>query len=323
MNQRIRKTFFAILAVLVLLSPTIFAEPILAQTTIQTVRILADGTVDPASAPIQRFGDRYVLTSNINGVIIVERENIELDGAGYTLQGTYNGTRAEGWMIGQGPPQESDNTSLWTIGIDLYAATKPNNVTVKNVNIEGFYVGMYIYTKNNRVEGNSVNGNIIGVLLSGDSNTLDGNYIANNDEGLFLGINNPGDLPIEIVLTRNSFVDNKVQLSGCTCEEYNISEPVHAWDNGSIGNFWSDYNGTDKNGDGIGDSPYFIDLLNLDRYPLIQAYSTPALKPTTTSSPNRDFVAPIGEIGITIAVGATVIAAVAVLLRKRKRIENS
>ena len=320
MNQKIRKTSVAILAVLVILSPLVLAEPVLAQTAIQTVRILADGAVDPITAPIQRIGNSYFLTGNISGVIIIEKDNIVLDGAGFTLQGTYNGTREEGWMIGQGPPNASDNTSLWTIGIDLYAATKPNNVTVKNVNIKGFYVGMYIYTKNNRVESNSVTGNIIGVLLSGDSNTLEGNYIANNDEGLFLGINNPGDLPIEIVLTRNSFVDNKVQLSGCTCEEYNVSEPLHTWDDGSTGNFWSDYNGSDTNNDGIGDSPYFIDILNLDRYPLMQVYSAPVLTPTT--SPQDSVPAElILEIGITIAVALIAISA-ALLLKKRKKIEK-
>jgi hypothetical protein len=36
------------------------------------------------------------------------------------------------------------------------------------------------------------------------------------------------------------------------------------------GNYWSDYNGTDSNGDGIVDTPYIIDDKNVDHYPLMK-----------------------------------------------------
>jgi len=47
------------------------------------------------------------------------------------------------------------------------------------------------------------------------------------------------------------------------------------WDNGypSGGNYWSDYEGVDANGDGIGDTPYIIDDENQDNYPLMEPYS--------------------------------------------------
>ena len=42
------------------------------------------------------------------------------------------------------------------------------------------------------------------------------------------------------------------------------------WDNGvDAGNYWSDYEGEDVDGDGIGDSPYIIDEANQDNYPLM------------------------------------------------------
>jgi hypothetical protein len=55
-----------------------------------TIYIRADGSIDPPQAPIQRNGDIYTLTSNItsgNDGIIIERNNMTLDGAGYTVQG--------------------------------------------------------------------------------------------------------------------------------------------------------------------------------------------------------------------------------------------
>ncbi|MFX1325434.1 MAG: nitrous oxide reductase family maturation protein NosD, partial [Promethearchaeota archaeon] len=48
----------------------------------------------------------------------------------------------------------------------------------------------------------------------------------------------------------NAFVDN-----GDLARDDGLN---NTWDNGTIGNYWSDYNGLDANDDGIGDTPHFI-----------------------------------------------------------------
>jgi nitrous oxidase accessory protein NosD len=197
-----------------------------------------------------------------------------------------------------------------TIGIDMAVESKPNNLTVKNLNIKDFYIGVYLWTSNNTVIGSAVTDNIVGIMLSGDSNTITGNLIANNNEGVFFGVNNPGNEPLNIVLTHNSFVGNKVQFSGCFCEDYNLTEAVHTWDDGERGNFWSDYNGTDSNGDGIGDVPYVIDVLNQDRYPLMQSATTPP-----TPAPKT----PIEMITLAVALPIIAVAAVIAFTRRRKQ----
>lgn len=45
-------------------------------------------------------------------------------------------------------------------------------------------------------------------------------------------------------------------------------ELENTWDDGKEGNYWSHYNITDLDGDGIGDEPFIINTKNIDRYPL-------------------------------------------------------
>jgi parallel beta-helix repeat protein len=48
---------------------------------------------------------------------------------------------------------------------------------------------------------------------------------------------------------------------------------THVWSFGGEGNYWFDYNGTDADGDGIGDTPYTINEYNTDPYPLMTPYN--------------------------------------------------
>jgi len=41
------------------------------------------------------------------------------------------------------------------------------------------------------------------------------------------------------------------------------------WDNGTQGNYGSDYDGVDLDGDGIGDTPYMVPPNNRDNYPFM------------------------------------------------------
>jgi parallel beta-helix repeat protein len=75
----------------------------------------------------------------------------------------------------------------------------------------------------------------------------------------------------------NTFYHN--QFLGNSTEQVHIpsnaANTSNIWDNGypSGGNYWSDYNGTDANHDGIGDTPYIIDANNVDHYPLMTSWA--------------------------------------------------
>jgi len=274
----------------------------------RAIFIRPDGSVDPGTAPIERNGNTYTFTDDVYAPIIVDRDDVVIDGAGYTLYGTYNGTKTALPMIDLETDQDSSNGTQvpWSVGIDVAQEIR-HNLTVMNLNIKNFSIGIWVWTSNNTITGNAITENIIGILLSASENTIVENHIANNDQGIFFGANQPGNLPTKTFLSRNGFLDNIRHLSGCVCEEYNETEELHTWDDGQEGNYWCDYSGSDADEDGIGDVPYVIDALNRDRYPLMQNV---AALPTIAPKPPFEL--------IIVAVILSLIAAVALVAKHRK-----
>ncbi len=274
-------TVFLLVSVSLLLMP----KSLVGQESItrQTILIQSDGTIYPANVPIQISGNTYTLTQDIYDPILIEKSNIIFDGAGHSLIGPLNETQRKAeQVIGLGPGNET--IVPYIIGIDINDDV--SGVTIKGLTVYNFHIGAYIRSTGNTFKNNFVYDNIVGVLLSGSANSITQNYIANNEQGLFFGFEYEGgigNIPEDILISHNSFVGNDRQLSGCVCPEYNLSETRHSWDDDKEGNYWSDYDGTDENGDGIGDTAYVIDILNQDRYPLIEmpvSLSTPQQFPT-------------------------------------------
>ena len=256
----------------------------------ETIYVLADGSIQPSTAPISSVDNvTYKLTDNIAGnvpqssnAMVIERNNIIIDGAGYTVTGSGSG-----------------------YGITL---ADRSNVTVRKMTIKNFYYGILLsYSSDNVLSGNTVTANKEygialgsssdnsvsrnnitnnwdGILLdhSSSNNSLSGNNITNNQYGIYLfsssnynnvsGNNITANNEYGIVLdfsssnnsiSRNTIARNKYGIGlaissnntiyhnnfiNNTSHFYSVGGSTNVWDDGypSGGNYWSDYAGVDE-----------------------------------------------------------------------------
>jgi parallel beta-helix repeat protein len=128
--------------------------------------------------------------------------------------------------------------------------------------------GIFVWAGNsNIITQNQLTNNYEGIYIGYDSqaqqNVITGNNIENNSYGIVMSSANNN-------IYKNNFTNNTIQV-------YLYGEIVNVWDHDKRGNFWSDYNGTDADGDSVGDTPYVIDVNNQDNYPLKYPWGAPAV----------------------------------------------
>jgi parallel beta-helix repeat protein len=179
-----------------------------------------------------------------------------------------------------------------------------NKIAFNTINYNGYGLDL-MACDDNEIVGNNVNSNReVGMLLTGShSNTIRQNIVANNtvDGGIKL-VHSSYNLVTENNVTENSkwgirvlgeqqdnmiynnnFFNNKVgdglQVSMLGASSNTIANPSF-WDNGTSGNYWSDYltrypNATEIDNTGVGDTPFYINPNNIDHYPLMEPFDIP------------------------------------------------
>ncbi len=239
-----------------------------------------------------------------NSIIIKAWEGFMIQCGGSYTNITHNN------MVGTSTPSTPSHASSTIDGA--------NNVFYENVMTNAYQLRV-------TNDGNIIaNNNVTSITINGGSgNVVCANKITNGYRGLGVGghnnvyyanqVENNRDVSIEIIgvealvsnntIYHNNFVNNKQQFDTFSGNKANF------WDNGSEGNYWSDYNGTDANSDGIGDIPYLIEgkvyyttgeiLIGKDNYPLMAPfninsvvvtlpewnYTPPTPQPTRNSMP--------------------------------------
>jgi hypothetical protein len=170
--------------------------------------VRSNGEIEPPTLPIQRIDNRYILTDNIvNYTLEIQRSNIVLDGAGFTIQGVY------------------------ALKFDALTLSNINNVTIKNLKLNLFMNGIvlnntsHIDVTNNRIDaqtcvtidnvydsdisGNTFSGKGFCIQGQGTNNIINYNYIEGRAVGLILS--NGNNITNNLIKTP---VGTSIQLGG-------------------------------------------------------------------------------------------------------------
>jgi parallel beta-helix repeat protein len=180
--------------------------------------------------------------------------------------------------------------------------------SISGVNTEGL---MIRHSSNNAIMGNGVSatgvlggsyGNGLLLFSSSEKNVIQGNEISGFPRGISLFYSSDG----------NTITDNQVSSTSLEVAvvEDSASNTIYAnnflldtgrppydvggnqWDHAGQGNYWSDYQATDGDGDGVGDEPYVVAPGGSDRFPLMQPIAVGAappldLQPVTPTSESQ------------------------------------
>ena len=172
------------------------------------------------------------------------------------------------------------------------------NHVEKNTITNSRYCGVEIHNAgHNLILGNNITENKHGLELKlSSNNTLRYNNITGNNVAGILIVESSDNL-----VHQNNFVNNGLHISN--------DGSINTWAGDGKGNYWDNYNGTDIDNNGLGESPYLIDESNRDNHPLIKTTTDfqPEDTPTTpTASPSAT---PTKEPFPTLFILATAVIA--------------
>jgi nitrous oxidase accessory protein len=178
------------------------------------------------------------------------------------------------YIFGYGDSNVIKDNVCESIGLEYSSGNivSGNTVTSTSRGYSGISLG---YSSNNLVSGNYISGFSSDVRLWFSSdNTFTENVIADSLSGT-ISIGGSSNNTFYL----NNFVDNMWDWITYVYDHYtdpnyrdaypNMTLSTNSWDNGTVGNHWSNRTFTDADGDGIGDAPYIINENNQDNHPLI------------------------------------------------------
>jgi parallel beta-helix repeat protein len=265
-----------------------------------TICINADGSIDPPTVPIQRNGNIYSLTDNItNYEIIIDCDNIVLDGKGFTLKGRSLQDCAITLRISgmEGPGKQNVtimNLRITEFNMGIYAAY-PSNCVVTSNTLECFNcIHFSPHCSNNQITNNNLirpYGRGTCIWIWGSDNVISGNTFTKFRLGIevFDGENN--------VISDNYFSD--------------VEEPIELFEANARETTILENNIVVTHEDAVDSSSPTSPTITPTPTPLPSPTSSPELKPTSE-------VFPVVPVAASIAISMVVAACLLVYFKKLK-----
>ena len=235
--------------------------------------------------------DDHVFTVRADHVTV---KGLSFTGANHTENGSYY--PVAGLRLQDADDCSITNNHTYDNNIGLSLDHSNNNAVVGNSS-SNIHSGVYLgYSNNNVVKSNNSKSNPgYGIKLWHSSgNDVKRNVVKSNDYGLWLyhsddnqvyknklGENTDGIVVQDALqnnIYSNNIVDNGINVNSSNSDNtwHSPEKTTYAYATKTytnyLGNYWSDYSGSDSDGDGIGDSSYSINSES-DDYPLMKFYN--------------------------------------------------
>lgn len=252
----------------------------------KTININPDGSIIPSTANITTSDNStYTFTSDNYASLVVQRNNILIDGNGYSLKGQTNQIKgidlserinvtvrnlnianfAHGVYLGSSSGNTVNGNSIHVLVDGILLKSSFGNIISENEIRGGTNAGIYLmYSSNNTISRNTAYGNhpidnhasAFGISLYFSSgNGISGNNITDNDNGISLAASNNNTISENNVTANDHWAisvagsDNKLYHNNFVKSLLQATSSIdtNVWDDEypSGGNYWSDYNGTD------------------------------------------------------------------------------